>query len=191
MRSLSKNISLLEDILLTVKKTPNVIAISETKLNDNSRQNVNIPGYTFLNTNSKTAAGGVGLYVSEDLEFVRRRDLDLCMDGVECCWIELSRKRQEYLDWLFFATTSGPYTESALPFLDLLDVLTVDNVYRLHALKFTHLQHKGLLPSLFDNLFQYASYRHIHTIQGMHRGKTSVNRVLVLTLENKCFPIKQ
>ena len=31
----------------------------------------------------------------------------------------------------------------------------------------------------------------IHTIQGMHRSKTSVNRVLVLTLENKCFPIKQ
>ena len=39
--------------------------------------------------------GGVELYVSEDLEFVRRRDLDLCMDGVECCWIELSRKRQK------------------------------------------------------------------------------------------------
>ena len=95
MCSLSKNVSLLEDILLAVKETPDVIAISETKLNDNSRQNINIPGYTFLNTNSKTAAGGVGLYVSEDLEFVRRRDLDLCLDGVESCWIELPRKRQK------------------------------------------------------------------------------------------------
>jgi len=95
MRSLSKNVSLLKDILLTVKETPNVIAISETKLNDNSRQNVNIPGYTFLNTNSKTAAGGVGLYFSEDLDFVRRRDLDLCLDGVEFCWIELPRKKQK------------------------------------------------------------------------------------------------
>ena len=63
---------------------------------------------------------------------------------------------------MFFATTSGPYTESALPLLNLLDVLTVNNVYRLHALKFTHLWHKGHLPSLFDNLFQYASYRHTH-----------------------------
>ena len=61
-----------------------------------------------------------------------------------------------------YPTTSGPYTESALPFLNLLDVLTVNNVYCLHALKFTHLWHKGLLPSLFDNLFQYASYRHTH-----------------------------
>ena len=63
---------------------------------------------------------------------------------------------------MFFATTSGPYIESALPFLNLLDVLTVNNVYRLHALKFTRLWHKGPLPSLFDNLSQYASYRHTH-----------------------------
>ena len=27
---------------------------------------------------------------------------------------------------------------------------------------FTHLWNKGHLPSLFDNLFQYASYRHTH-----------------------------
>ena len=39
---------------------------------------------------------------------------------------------------MFFATTSGPYTESALSFLKRLDILTVDNVYYLHALKFTH-----------------------------------------------------
>ena len=38
---------------------------------------------------------------------------------------------------MFFATTSEPDTESALPFLNLLDVLTVNNVYRLH------LWHKG------------------------------------------------
>ena len=65
----------------------------------------------------------------------------------------LQSKQNTVLRLMFFATTSGPYTESALPFLNLLDVLTVNNVYRLHALKFTHLWHKGHLPSLFDNLF--------------------------------------
>ena len=39
-----------------MKETPNVIAISETKLNENSRVNIDIPGYTFLSTNSKSAA---------------------------------------------------------------------------------------------------------------------------------------
>ena len=37
---------------------------------------------------------------------------------------------------MFFATTSGPYTESALPFLNLLDVLTVNNVYRFKVYAF-------------------------------------------------------
>ena len=74
----------------------------------------------------------------------------------------LQSKQNTVLRLMFFATTSGPYTVSALPFLNLLDVLTVNNVYHLHALKFMHLWHKGLLPSLFDNLFQYASYRHTH-----------------------------
>ena len=102
----------------------------------------------------------------------------------------LQSKQNTVLRLMFFATTSGPYTESALPFLNLLDVLTVNNVYRLHALKFTHYGIKGFYQTClitFSNMLVID----IHTIQGMHRSKTSVNHVLVLTLENKCFPIKQ
>ena len=79
---------------------------------------------------------------------------------------KLQSKLNAVLRVMFFATTSGPYTESALPFLNLLDILTVDNVYRLHALKFTHMWHKGFLPKVFDpvfdNLFQYAKSRHTY-----------------------------
>ena len=46
---------------------------------------------------------------------------------------KLQTKQNTVLRLMFFATTFGPYTESALPFLNLLDMLTVDNVYRLHA----------------------------------------------------------
>ena len=58
IRSLEKNKSLLHDILSTVKTTPDIIAISESKINDNTSANLNIPGYAFVNTNSKTQAGG-------------------------------------------------------------------------------------------------------------------------------------
>ena len=75
---------------------------------------------------------------------------------------KLQTKQNTVLRLMFFATTFGPYTESALPFLNLLDILTVDNVYRLHALKFTHMWHKGFLPKVFDNLFQYAKSRHTY-----------------------------
>ena len=57
---------------------------------------------------------------------------------------------------IFFANIRGKDTESALPLLNLLDMLTVYNVYSLHVLKFAHLWHKGLLPDVFCNTFQYA-----------------------------------
>ena len=56
IRSLGKNVSLLHDILLTVETRPDIIAISETKINENSYANINLPGYNFVNTNSKSQA---------------------------------------------------------------------------------------------------------------------------------------
>ena len=61
-------------------------------------------GYVFVNTNLKTQAGGVGLYLSSDLEFTRRRELDISSDGIESCWIEVALRKQKYLIdyWLHF-----------------------------------------------------------------------------------------
>lgn len=94
-RSLAKNLTLLNDILLTINETPSIIAISETKLNENTQTNISIQGYIYLGTNSKTAAGGVGFYVREHLNYTIRFDLELNIDGVESCWIELKRERQK------------------------------------------------------------------------------------------------
>ena len=48
MRSLPKNLSLLEDFIDTVNVSPEIIAISETKLKENNIYNINIPGYSFI-----------------------------------------------------------------------------------------------------------------------------------------------
>ena len=85
MRSLSANLTSLEDVLSTVKSIPDIIAISETKLKDDSIYNINIPGYVFVNTNSPTNAGGVGIYTSQELEFIRRRDLEIAEGGIKSC----------------------------------------------------------------------------------------------------------
>ena len=58
-------------ILMSVKKLPDIIAISETKLSDNNPFNTSTPGYSFLSVNSKTSAGDVGIYVSENVNFKR------------------------------------------------------------------------------------------------------------------------
>jgi len=61
---------------------------------------------------------------------------------------------------IFFARTFGEQTDSALPLLNLLDVLTVNNISKFQTLKYTHLWHKGLLPKLFQDFFQYAGNVH-------------------------------
>ena len=94
----------------------------------------------------------------------------------------LQSKQNIFLRLMFFATTSGPYTESTLPFFNFLDILTVDNVYHPHALKFTHnyVVYRGCLITYFN--MQRAD---IHTTKGMHQSKISANHVFEPILDTK------
>ena len=101
--------------------------------------------------------------------------------------------RQQYtaIRVIFFARTLGKSTESALPLLNLLDVLTVNNIYRLHILKFTHLWHKGLFPVLFQSYFQYASS--IHGYNTRYASKQNVYKPKERTnsgIKNKQLPLR-
>ena len=79
---------------MAVKETPEIIAISETKLLDEN-YNISIPGYVFLNTNSPTRARGVGLYISKELTLITRRDWEITGDGIESCWVEIMREKEK------------------------------------------------------------------------------------------------
>jgi len=71
--------------------TPDFIAISETKLNNNNNYNdIQLPVYTFVNKNSLTQAGGVGIYVKISLIYKIRSDLDLRSDHIEDIWVEVT-----------------------------------------------------------------------------------------------------
>ena len=51
---------------------------------------------------------------------------------------KIQTKQNRVIRLIFFATLSGKNTASALPLLNIMDILTVNNVYRLHTLKFTY-----------------------------------------------------
>ena len=95
MRSLPKNLTSLNDLILTVKETPEIIAILETKLQNENIYNISILGYVFSNNNSLTRAGGVSLYISHELNFIRRRDLEITSDRIELCWVEIRRQKEK------------------------------------------------------------------------------------------------
>ena len=94
VRSLPKNIDKLSVFVgqLTIK--PNVIAITETKLNNaNYNVNLNLTGYVFIHKISQTRAGGVGFYINEELSYSCQDDnINLNLNFVEDMWIKIEAK---------------------------------------------------------------------------------------------------
>ena len=66
-RSLPKNVDKLEEFLNEMTRLPNIIAISETKLNCYTYSNISNPNYNFFQSDSPTLAGGVGIYLKAEV----------------------------------------------------------------------------------------------------------------------------
>ena len=89
VRSLTKNFNRLE-MLLLFPIMPHLIAISETKLNAKSNINsIMLPHYTFCHSSSYSAAGGVGIYINDSLQYRIRDDLKFLEEGNENTWIKI------------------------------------------------------------------------------------------------------
>ena len=58
-----KHYEKLEEFVTQLGKLPGIIAISETKLH--SEFKMQLQGYTFIQNNSNTNAGGVGMFIKE------------------------------------------------------------------------------------------------------------------------------
>ena len=99
VRSIIKNKQKIEELLYDLNKSPDVIAISETKLNDDSNLGqANIQGYHLLNLNSKSNAGGVALYVSQKLNYIRKPELSFISPDSENLFVEIALDKQELKD---------------------------------------------------------------------------------------------
>ena len=93
---------------------------------------------------------------------------------------KIQAKQNHVIRLMFFATLSGKNTDSALPLLNILEMLMVANVYRLHALKFIHAWHKGVLPEpQFNHFFQYAS--NVHNYNTRYAAKQNLHKFRVKT----------
>ena len=58
-------------------------------------------------------------------------------------------------------------------------MLTLANVYRLHAFKFVHEGHKGFLPELLNHFFQYAS--NVHNYNTRYAAKQNLHKYRINT----------
>lgn len=97
IRSLPKNIELLKENLTSLSVNPDIIAITETKLNSNSIDNTDIENYDFYHNDSPTAAGGTALYVKRHFRAICRHDIYIEMPEVESTWIQVERQKSSPL----------------------------------------------------------------------------------------------
>jgi len=95
IRSLPKNLHILEDTLDSLDHKLNIIGISETKLNEFSIVNVDIKSYHFFHTDSITKAGGAALYIAENLKAIPRPDIKFNLNLVESCWSEINNGNKQ------------------------------------------------------------------------------------------------
>ena len=85
VRSLLKNKHTLEELIIELHNCPGILAISETKLNDEKLKTncSKLPNYNFIFLNSSTNAGGVAFYILNTLKYTRREDLEFKTEDSE------------------------------------------------------------------------------------------------------------
>ena len=93
IRSLNKNIEKLEELLLLLGKMPEIVAISETKLNSNLK--TFLPGYIFIHNNSPTNVGGVGMFTKDTLTYKTITEYQLNIMGCEEIWVKIQLSNTE------------------------------------------------------------------------------------------------
>ena len=89
LRSLRKNYDNLIEFLTNVPLRPHIISLTETKIKDKTLVNITILGYTYLHVNSVSNAGGVGVYVSDLLQF-KKLSFEAFFSGSESIGINLT-----------------------------------------------------------------------------------------------------
>ena len=95
IRSLSKHIDELKNVLHASKIIFDFIGVSETKqlINKDFISNVDIEGYHVYSQPSKSSSGGVAIYVNNKLDHFRKDDLSVIEDDFESLWIEIKNNR--------------------------------------------------------------------------------------------------
>ena len=86
---MQKNKTLIEEFITEINRSPEVIGISETEINENTSPNLQIPNYHLIHNDSSTNAGGTGMYIKQSLNYKLRQDLLLNVPKYEDTWVKI------------------------------------------------------------------------------------------------------
>ena len=78
--------------MLQLPKLPHIIVITETKLNSSNLDQAELENYHFEHNNSASNAGGVGVYIKNDLKYLLKSDIVVNNEDCEKIFIEIINK---------------------------------------------------------------------------------------------------
>lgn len=126
--SIIKNINKLEQLIQEIKVQPEIIGITETKLKDHFQHKPTITGYTFINKNSLTNAGGVGFFIKSNLSFKIINDYELKLNSCEDLWVEVYLKNNRKLTFgVIYRHPKGNLNDFKLKFEQTIENLNKNN----------------------------------------------------------------
>ncbi len=127
--SLSKNIDKLINLIAELPFDPDIIALTETKLNQNSSINlVQLDNYNFENINSLTSWGGVGLYIKKDYNYEIKQNFDFFNEKYESLCIKLtSSKKEKIIVGVIYRHPNNSLTDFIENFQNFLHLISNEN----------------------------------------------------------------
>ena len=92
VRSIHANINGFEELLVQSNISPDIIALSETKLKVSEKCKVSLSGYVFIHNGTVTNAGGVGFFIKVHLSYTICQNLELGLSFCEDLWLTVNHK---------------------------------------------------------------------------------------------------
>ena len=140
-----------------------IIGLTEIKIEIDSLYTLNteIPGYKFISQPSLSNAGGVGLYINENLSFLLRSELSQSTSEYESNWIEVQSNLHENMPFVVFYRHPRGNASRFLNYInDTLEVINNENKtctllgdFNLNLLNFeTHLDTREFI-NIFSSYF--------------------------------------
>ena len=90
IRSLQKNFDSLQEFLCLLPKIPEIICLTESRINKDSSINIELPDFKLFRNDSVTRAGGVAVYVADTLNVEIISSLYLDITGCENIWLKMN-----------------------------------------------------------------------------------------------------
>ena len=105
---------------------PEIIAISETKLNSNLK--TFLPGYTFIHNNSPTIASVVGMFIKDTLSYKTATEYQLNIMGCEEIWVKIRFNNTEKVFSLLYRHPNSKLSDFQSFFEKTIEILNTQKL---------------------------------------------------------------